>query len=283
MPQLPQTVPSTNVDAPTDQVGLARSDILAAINAINQITGYLTALLGTDGTATTARQTLGLGTAATVSTGTSAGQIPVVQSDGMLPSSVVPTVFAAGEVKTVSWTIGTSDRGKLYHYTGSSSATVTLPSATAAGAGFCVAIYVRVAQSVTLSSSSTIYLPLGSGTWQSGTSLALPAAFGLVLIFATGGAWYVITTQAQVASTVSTQGSSPTATGYRIANGSDLASIFVRTDATGSIVLGVAGTYGDGTYPSSNEMIAIRSGSSIRFYRNTNCATACDCACACGG
>lgn len=71
MTALPAAATKTNLDQATDDASQARAELADHVDKFNTLRSYLTGLLGTDGTATTARSTLGLGAAALAAVGTS--------------------------------------------------------------------------------------------------------------------------------------------------------------------------------------------------------------------
>lgn len=107
-----------------------------------------------------ARTNLGLGTVATLNTGTSSGNVPVLGSGGKLALAVL---FGGYLAKTADYTVTSADNFKLIDVT-ANSVTITLPAASSVGETFFVEIRNSGAGTVTVSPASGTVDGLSSTT-----------------------------------------------------------------------------------------------------------------------
>lgn len=176
------------------------------------------------------RTSLGLTAAATTALGNGVGQIPTVQADGRLPASIMPPgAYADGGAKTASFTVAATDGAKLFRVAPAAATTVTLPAPAAVGAGFWVAFLITGATAaVTLSTPSGLIRQLSSPTTlNTGTASIALTTLGMLQLFCDGTNWIVLENdQASVANSYTSGGTSATATGFRLSNGTDIGSLY---------------------------------------------------------
>lgn len=107
------------------------------------VLSFLSGLLGTDGTAASARTQLGLGSAATKNTGTTAGSVPLWEH----------TLLNGVSAKSAGYTVVAGDRGKLIDCDGTF--TLSLTAAATLGSTFAFAVRNSGSGTITIDPNST--------------------------------------------------------------------------------------------------------------------------------